>query len=71
MISSRYFCNLFLNINLKAEVLISLGSSFHSLAPRCQIEPKPYQEYFFGSDKDHFGMTVLLHDLCTVKVREK
>ena len=30
MISNRYFCNFFLNINLEAEALISLGTSFHS-----------------------------------------
>ena len=39
MSSSRYLSNFFLDINLEAEVLISLGRSFHSLAPRYWIEP--------------------------------
>ena len=61
MVSRKYFCNLFLNINLEVEILTSLGSSFHGLAPGYQIESNPSREYFCRSDKDHYSMTVSLH----------
>lgn len=42
MMSRRYFCKFFLR-NLEVAILISLGNSFDSLAPRNQIEPNPFR----------------------------